>query len=89
MRVETVTCDNCKKDITATVRTPRCRLRLSNEWLPRKAGVCLDVIVSEHIDEDMHFCGMMCLVTWTAVWHSEREAAKAAFEARQRERSAH
>ena len=60
-----VFCDGCKDDITENLGVVDFyRLRLTCERL-HPLGNTADVLVYPPIEEDHHFCGLGCLITWT------------------------
>lgn len=61
---QTITCDNCEKDITKTGAMPTFRLKLSSEALPQEGGITFAVVVYPLLDGDKYFCDRICLVEW-------------------------
>ena len=64
MRVETVTCDNCGRDISATANCVDYRLALVVERLPARSDYVTSMMLYPPIDRDAHFCGLGCLTKW-------------------------
>lgn len=64
MRTETITCDECKRDITESENRPDYRLALLSERMEATSASSFDLLAVDPVPEPLHFCGFGCLTSY-------------------------
>ncbi len=66
MKITTVTCDTCQRDISSTNNVQEYRILLRDESMPHQGrhGTVTDMNPTEWIGNDRHFCSGKCLREW-------------------------
>lgn len=59
-------CDQCGANLNEDNGADRFFLHLSEQKMPARDGIRLDVFITPELDTDKDFCGMRCLKQWVA-----------------------
>jgi len=64
MKEEKITCNHCGRDLTTTTNSIDYRLSLTSDRIQPRSSCCTDMMIYPIIEEDAHFCSLVCLKNW-------------------------
>lgn len=64
MEQRKVICDSCGRDLTECKELQSYSLRLINRMIPMTSSICITVETYPILEENLDFCGLVCLKKW-------------------------
>lgn len=68
------TCDQCGADLSTTAYAAEYRAVITAEAMPGWGGVVYATAKRPPVDDDQHYCDMVCLAAWVAAKHPNAAA---------------